>query len=90
MATVIPAKIDEFNPDLVVYVAGADPYKEDVLGGLQLTKEGLRKRDEMVVNYCVSKNLPLVILLAGGYARDINDTVAIQATTCKVGIKGFK
>ena len=90
MRTVIPSRLDEFKPDLVIYVAGADPYQYDQLGGLRLTKDGLKKRDELVIGYCHEKNIPLVIVLAGGYARDINDTVEIQATTCATGIRFFQ
>lgn len=89
LSRVVPAKLDEFNPDLIIYVAGADPYKDDQLGGLRLSKDGLRRRDEMVINYSANKQIPLVIVLAGGYAYNINDTVDIQTTTCAVAIKAF-
>lgn len=67
------------QPDLVYYLAGADPYREDQLGGLALTLEGLRHRDQMVL--AATREIPVVIVLAGGYARQVDDTVAIHAAT---------
>ena len=63
------------------YLAGADPYEDDQLGGLRLTKEGLRRRDRMVIAAVRNAKLPLVIVLAGGYARKVEDTVAIHVGT---------
>ena len=68
-------------PDLVVYVAGADPYAEDQLGGLALTRDGLRRRDRLVFDAARDAGVPIVVLLAGGYARRFDDTVAIHAAT---------
>ncbi len=76
--------IYDFKPDLIVYVAGADPYKNDQLGGLNLTIEGLKKRDQLVFEYAKKEQIPLAITLGGGYAQDINDTVAIHVNTIKV------
>ncbi|MCX7919526.1 MAG: histone deacetylase [bacterium] len=89
MQTVIPKQIDAFNPDLIVYVAGADPYEHDQLGKLKLTMDGLRHRDDLVTDYCRKKKIPLVIVLAGGYAVSVKDTVRIHVNTCKsaLGIK---
>jgi acetoin utilization deacetylase AcuC-like enzyme len=67
------------KPDLAFYLAGADPYREDQLGGLGLTFEGLRHRDRMVLE--VTREVPLAIVLAGGYAHRVEDTVAIHAAT---------
>ena len=69
------------RPDLLFYLAGADPYKEDQLGGLALTKEGLRERDRMVLQAGHSAGVPIVVLLAGGYASHLEDTVAIHVAT---------
>lgn len=69
------------DPDLVFYLAGADPYEKDTLGGLAVTKDGLEKRDRMVFEYCSQRQLPLTITLAGGYAEDISDIVDIQYRT---------
>ena len=76
-----------FEADLVIYLAGADPYFEDRLGRLALTKSGLGKRDQLVYNYTREAGLPLAIVLAGGYARDINHTVDIHINTIRLASK---
>ncbi len=70
-----------FHPDIIFYVAGADPYREDQLGGLALTIEGLRRRDDLVFQYARRAKIPVVITLAGGYARHVSDTVWIHVNT---------
>jgi acetoin utilization deacetylase AcuC-like enzyme len=72
---------DRFAPNLVFYVAGADPYREDQLGGLALTVDGLRKRDRLVLEVARMRGFPVAIALAGGYARRVEDTVRIHANT---------
>ena len=82
-------------PQCVFYVAGADPYEDDQLGGLRLTKDGLRQRDRMVIAAVRTapstgsgqSGVPLVITLAGGYARHVEDTVAIHAATIEEAAK---
>jgi acetoin utilization deacetylase AcuC-like enzyme len=69
------------DPDLVFYVAGADPWEGDALGRLSLTKAGLRARDELVFERCGAAGLPVAVTLAGGYAPDVADTVDIHAAT---------
>ena len=69
------------DPRCVFYLAGADPYEDDQLGGLRLTKEGLRARDRLVLDAVRAAGVPLVIVLAGGYARRVEDTVAIHVAT---------
>ena len=69
------------RPQCVFYLAGADPYEDDQLGGLRLTMTGLRQRDRLVVEAVGSAGLPLVVVLAGGYARRVEDTVAIHVAT---------
>jgi acetoin utilization deacetylase AcuC-like enzyme len=76
----LPAVIAH-QPGCVFYLAGADPYEDDQLGGLRVTREGLRRRDRMVIEAVRGAGLPLVITLAGGYARRVEDTVAIHAAT---------
>jgi acetoin utilization deacetylase AcuC-like enzyme len=71
----------QFEPDLLAYVAGADPYREDQLGGLALTMDGLRQRDEMVFTTARARRVPVFVTLAGGYARRVEDTVRIHANT---------
>jgi len=69
------------EPDLLCYVAGADPYGEDQLGGLSLTIEGLKKRDELVFRVARARNIPVMVTFAGGYARKVEDTVTIHSNT---------
>lgn len=68
-------------PQCVFYLAGADPYEDDQFGGLRLTKDGLRQRDRLVIGTVRAAGVPLVVTLAGGYARRIKDTVAIHCAT---------
>lgn len=74
----------EFRPELMVYVAGADPYREDQLGGLRLTVEGLEKRDRLVFQKARAKKIPVAVTLAGGYARKVEDTVLIHCNTARI------
>ena len=69
------------RPQCAFYLAGADPYEDDQLGGLRLTKEGLRRRDRLVIETVRAAGVPLVVVLAGGYARRLDDTVAIHLAT---------
>ena len=69
------------RPQCVFYLAGADPYEDDQLGGLRLTIDGLRRRDRMVIQTVHREGVPLVITLAGGYARRVEETVTIHAAT---------
>jgi len=78
-----------FEPDVVYYLAGADPYEDDQLGQLKLTKAGLKKRDNWVISKCLEKKVPLVILLAGGYAFRVEDTVDIHCYTCRIATTLF-
>ncbi len=71
----------QFEPDLICYVAGADPYREDQLGGLSLTIEGLKQRDELVFRVARARNIPVMVTYAGGYAQNVEDTVIIHCNT---------
>jgi acetoin utilization deacetylase AcuC-like enzyme len=71
----------QFEPDLLCYIAGADPYKEDQLGGLALTIDGLKRRDELVFRVARARNLPVMVTFAGGYAQNVEDTVTIHCNT---------
>jgi acetoin utilization deacetylase AcuC-like enzyme len=71
----------QFEPDLLCYVAGADPYKEDQLGGLSLTIDGLKKRDQLVFRVARARDIPVMVTFAGGYARNVEDTVTIHSNT---------
>jgi len=79
----------QFNPDLLCYVAGADPYRADQLGGLNLTIEGLKRRDEHVFQIARSKHIPVMVTLAGGYAMDLEDTVTIHSNTAIAAKEAF-
>src|SRR6202795_378917 len=72
---------DEFSPQILFYVGGADPYREDQLGGLALTLDGLARRDVLVFDYAKRHSVPVAITLAGGYARRVEDTVRIHVGT---------
>jgi acetoin utilization deacetylase AcuC-like enzyme len=69
------------RPACVFYLAGADPYEDDQLGGLRLTRDGLRRRDRQVIDAVRGADVPLIVTLAGGYARRVEETVAIHAAT---------
>ncbi len=71
----------QFDPELICYVAGADPYREDQLGGLNLTIEGLKKRDELVFRAAQSRGIPVMVTYAGGYANRVENTVTIHCNT---------
>jgi acetoin utilization deacetylase AcuC-like enzyme len=75
------------RPDLIVYVAGADPYVDDQLGGLCLTYEGLRGRDFLVLSSARDAGVPAVIVFAGGYARRVEDTAAIHIATIEEAVR---
>jgi len=83
----IPGIISSFQPELILFVAGADPYEKDQIGGLSLTMEGLKKRDELVIGWAKDAKIPLCIVLAGGYALEVNDTVTIHCNTIGTAIK---
>jgi acetoin utilization deacetylase AcuC-like enzyme len=81
---------DEFSPQLLFYVAGADPYGEDQLGGLALTMDGLARRDALVMGYAQRNQVPTAVTLAGGYARKLEDTVSIHVNTIKAAIQAAR
>jgi acetoin utilization deacetylase AcuC-like enzyme len=84
LSALIPAvqkALDEFQPDILFYVGGADPYCEDQLGGLSLTKEGLKTRDRQVFDEARRRGIPVATTLAGGYARRLEDTIRIHVNT---------
>ncbi len=76
---------DHFGPDLLFHVAGADPYREDQLGGLALSIEGLQQRDRLVYEHARRHGAPVAVTLAGGYARHVADTVRIHINTILAG-----
>lgn len=70
-----------FHPDLLYYVAGADPFEGDRLGRLSVTREGLARRDAVVLDACSRAGVPVVVVMAGGYGRTVGDTVDIHLAT---------
>ncbi len=78
------AALTAFQADLIVFVAGADPFRDDRLGGLALTFDGLEARDRLVLGEARQRRIPAAIVLAGGYARDVEDTVTIHAKTAEI------
>ena len=84
LLTLLPAverALDRFSPGILFYVGGADPYCEDQLGGLALTLEGLKRRDELVFRVARTRDIPIMVTFAGGYARRVEDTVTIHCNT---------
>jgi acetoin utilization deacetylase AcuC-like enzyme len=73
--------LERSHPQLALYLAGADPYEDDRLGRLALTKQGLAQRDEHVLSTMRARGIPVAIAMAGGYAREVGDTVDIHAQT---------
>ena len=84
LAREVPAILDRHRPDLVLYVAGADPFHDDQLGDLALTKEGLLERDRLVLGLARERGVPVAAVVAGGYARHTDDVVDIHLNTCRV------
>jgi len=72
------------DPEIVFYLAGADPYKADKLGRLALSIDGLRERDAYVLRECYKREVPIVTVMSGGYGKDINDTIEIHCNTIRM------
>jgi acetoin utilization deacetylase AcuC-like enzyme len=83
----IPKIVSDFRPGLIIYAAGADPYKDDKIGGLSITKGGLQARDEFIFRQAVHFDVPIALVLAGGYAYDEDDTVDIHYATITSALK---
>lgn len=79
----VPKLLDDHRPELVCYVAGADPFEDDQLGNLMITKDGLRQRDEIVISEARRRDIPVFAVLAGGYARRTADVIDIHLNTAK-------
>lgn len=76
--------------DLVLYIAGADPYEHDRLGRLALSKAGLQRRDDLLFRHCQSMNLPVAVVMGGGYARDISQIVDIHFNTIRRAVRAWQ
>ena len=81
---VLPSIMARAAPDIVFYIAGADPHEGDALGRLSLTFAGLARRDAYVLTQCRDVGIPVAITIGGGYGRRIEDTVAIHAETARI------
>jgi acetoin utilization deacetylase AcuC-like enzyme len=79
--------LQRFQPDLICYLAGSDPYKGDLLGGLSLTIDGLKRRDDFVFRTARARGIPVLALPAGGYASDVRDTVTIHCNTVSAAVR---
>ena len=86
----LPRALEQPEPDLALYLAGADPYRRDQLGGLGLTLEGLRRRDRTVLRSLRRRGIPAVVLLAGGYAVRVEDTVSIHVGTVREALETLR
>jgi acetoin utilization deacetylase AcuC-like enzyme len=86
LAAVLPAVLRDARPDLVIYLAGADPHERDSLGRLALTFAALARRDAMVLEACREVGLPVAITIAGGYGTDVAETVEIHRNTVAVAV----
>jgi acetoin utilization deacetylase AcuC-like enzyme len=82
----LPAVLDAHDPGVVFYLAGADPYEGDRLGRLKLTIGGLQLRDRMVFDACRARGLPVVVVMSGGYAPDVDAIVTIHANTIREAV----
>lgn len=84
LAAALPSVLAAARPDLVCYLAGADPHEGDTLGRLRLSFDGLVRRDVLVLESCRAIGVPVAIVIAGGYGRDIDDTVRVHVNTARV------
>ena len=87
LRTHLPDVLNRHQPDFVFYLAGAEPFEGDRLGRLKLTIEGLRRRDEIVMQACAKARLPVAISMSGGYANDIDAIVTIHANTIQAAAR---
>ncbi|CAN5363990.1 histone deacetylase [soil metagenome] len=81
--------IDSFYPDIVFYQAGVDVLEADMLGKLALTKSGCQKRDELLIEACYLKQIPLVVTMGGGYSARVSDIVDAHANTFRKTLEIF-
>jgi acetoin utilization deacetylase AcuC-like enzyme len=80
----VPRAISQAQAGLAIYIAGADPFVDDRLGRLAMTKPGLAERDRFVLELCRSHRLPVAVVMGGGYARDVKDVVDIHLQTIRL------
>lgn len=87
LAAHLPRALDGHRPDIVFYLAGADPYEGDRLGRLRLTIEGLRQRDRLVFDACRERRLPVAVAMSGGYAPDVEAIATIHVNTIREAVQ---
>jgi acetoin utilization deacetylase AcuC-like enzyme len=87
LALHLPVVLDDNEPDVVFYLAGADPYEGDRLGKLALSIDGLRERDRFVFEQCRTRSIPVVVAMSGGYCPDVEAIVAIHVNTVKEAVR---
>ena len=87
LAHALPGVLARSSPDLVVYLAGADPLERDRLGRLRLTSAGLAQRDEMVLRQCREVGIPVAVVIAGGYGDPIDHTVSVHVETARIAAR---
>jgi acetoin utilization deacetylase AcuC-like enzyme len=83
----LKVSVERIQADLVIYLAGADPFEKDRFGRLALTKNGLAQRDQMVFKACDAAGLPVAVTMAGGYSREVDDTVDIHFQTVMTAVE---
>ncbi len=88
LAEYLPRVLAQSRPDIVLYLAGADPHEGDKLGRLKLTFDGLARRDAMVLDACREIGVPVCITIAGGYGANIDDTVQVHLNTVRIAARG--
>jgi len=81
---------EQFKPEFLIYLAGADPHEDDRLGRLSLTFEGLKRRDERVFDFAAQHRLPIAVTMAGGYGNQIENTVSVHAQTVACALRHFE
>lgn len=84
LAGALPGVLHASQPDVVFYLAGADTHEGDRLGRMKLTFQGLERRDVMVLQACREVGIPVAIVIAGGYGRSIDDTIAVHVATARI------
>ena len=89
LARHLPAAIERAQPDVVLFQAGADPYREDPYSPLDLTHDDLRARDAYVFEVCAAKGVPVMWVLAGGYTPDVSKVVEVHVNTCRAAAAVF-
>ncbi len=87
LSTALDQLDSRFKADCLIFLAGADPHEGDRLGRLEISKDGMRLRDEMVFQYALDRQLPIAFSMAGGYGKEIESTVDIHFQTIKIALQ---